>query len=562
MPNDWLQHKQLSIIRGVYAAPGDTNSVEPAIVTLNLMSNNTGIALKADGWSPNIPSLKDSGVWADSPISDGRKLISGVNSNVVETMQLTITGATFKDVTAWLSALRNMMQDARDFWQANAQIDPVYLKWWASCGAGAQYALIYNMDMKPTYVQSPTPTLDVTLTIERETFWRVIPPGANPKQWTYEARTGVVYDYTKAQIGNQSDQLLVTPQIQARSEFTTSAAETLLSNNAIVIPAASIPGDAPALLEIEGNGTSTRTNFIMGKKTRNIRQYTINNIVQNTIFTAPDGTLGTDATLANDTGAVKAMGAANAQRVAISFATATNALRWRALNSSVSSINSINRFIGRWQVFLRCRQSAGTTGDITMYLRYGSQVLLDTDGVKMNVVSPPVTTGGTGNSTDWGLVYMGVVDIPFAVGKANVNSGYRTSSGGQGLDPAQQSFDFGLFALRSTGAGVLYLCDLILIPIDEGSICIEQADGTAGNGMLYDETGYGTHGLLDPYVSSGSYGDTQSAVSFYGTGIQLTPNVENRIYVIPYNSSKQSRATDFTTFTADIIPRWQGIRGV
>lgn len=559
MPNDWLQHKQLQIIRGVYAAPGDAFSVEPAIVTLNLMSNDTGIALKSDGWSPNIPSLKDSGVWADSPISDGRKLISGVNSNVVETMQLTITGATFQDVTAWLSALRNMMQDARDFWQANAQIDPVYLKWWASCGAGAQYALIYNMDMKPEYVVSPKPTLNVTLAIERECFWRSIPPGANPKQWTYEAAKNA-YSTTKSSLSG-TDSLVYQSTIQNKSEFDATF-QNLNSNNAVVIPAASIPGDAPALVSFYHD--SNAANMIIGKKTVKITTRQQNTptqfMPQNLIFNMGDGTNGTDATLANDTGAVKAAGAANAQRLEVSFATATNQLRWRNLQTTYFP-NSINRFIGRFMVFMRCRQSAGAAGDVTMYLRFGRQIAGDTDGIKLNVTSPPVIAGA-GNSTNWGLVYMGVIACPLDESKASIykTAGDLSISQSSGLrDKAEAEMSFGLFALRSAGVGLLYISDLILIPVDEGGITIEQ-QSIPGTGAYYDATGYTTRGASEVYTESGN----NQLTALTGQGIQLTPNVENRLYLLMYNGS--TLPTSQVAYTANvainIIPRWQGIRGV
>ena len=565
MANDWLQHKQLAIIRGVYAAPGDSNSVEPAIVTLNLMSNNTGIALKSDGWSPNIPSLKDSGVWADSPISDGRTLISGVNSNVVETMQLTITGATFQDVTAWLSALRKMMQDARDFWQANAQISPVYLKWWASCGAGAQYALIYNMDMKPEYVISPTPTLNVTLTIERECFWRAIPPGANPMQWYYESNNQV-FNNTKATIFGSTN--LASAIVASKSEYSSSTLAALSADNCLTIPAVSIPGDAPALVALMATTQTTRIHCIIGKKTTKITAKSVSSvtIAQNTILNAADGTLGTDATRVNDTGAVKAPGAANAQRLEVSFATATNQLRWRSLSITDANLNSVNRFIGRWQIFLRCRQSAGTLGDITMYLRVsaGGGVLTNTDGVKLNVVFPPVIAGA-GNSTDWGLVYMGTISLPLQSGKAWVNDGSNFATNSVGLgDRADDSFDIGLFALRSAGVGLLYLCDLIMIPIDEGSIQMVLQDSAGlSNKMIYDETGYLSHGNTDvitmntnPTIVTGG-----GLVQVTGAGIQLTPGVENRLYIMNFDSSSQSRSTDTPQLIVNIVPRWTGIRG-
>lgn len=289
----------------------------------------------------------------------------------------------------------------------------------------------------------------------------------------------------------------------------------------------------------------------------------ISQVFQNAIFNLNDGTLGVNATLANDTGASLAAGSATAQRLEVSFATATNQLRWN-IGASLSGNGSINRFIGRWMVFLRCRQSAGTLGDITMYLRYGSAITADTDGVKLNVVSPPVIAGA-GNTTNWGLVYMGIINIPSFPGKASVNAGGNAPAGGgsNGLNGnADSSFDLGLFALRSAGVGLLYANDIILIPVDEGSITMEGTDTTTDSGILYDETGYYSHGTPDIIVnnSQSTAGATKGA-KMTGTGIQLTPNVENKLYFVFYDSSTQSRVSDTVTFDINIVPRCTGIRG-
>ena len=553
----WLDHKELKIVRGVYIAPGDPNSVEPAIVTLNLLSTHAGFSVTQDGWTPKIPSIKSGGIWADSPITDGRTLIAGVNSNVTETMRLIISGGTYQETAGYLAQLTNMIKDCRDFWQANAQIDPVYLHWFASCGTGRQYALIYNMDFDGEYIDSPTPTIEGTLTIERECYWRAIPPGANPKQWTYEA-LGQPYDYTKSQIN--AGTVTFSSSADNRSELNSSGSLRLLvSNNAVTIPAASIPGDAPALMQlIVTDNTGNDVQFVIGKKTREIRQYinvATNNILpQGLIANCNQGGLGVDATTAADTGASQNL-SATATRVAVSFATATNQLR---LNLP-STLAAVNRYIGRFMVFLRCRQSAGNLGDITMYMRYGSTIALDTDGVKLNVVSPPVIAG-TGNTTNWGLVYMGIIQSPFLAGKADINKGGTSPVGLYG-ESAANDLDLGLFALRSTGTSILYLNDIIFIPVDEGSIGADFGDSTGTSAFIYDETGYFTHGTPDIVARFGLPGGTIRAAKMSGSGIQLTPNIDNKLYIIEYDISNQSVINRGFNVVVALVPRCAGIRG-
>lgn len=559
----FLDHQQLKIIMGVYRAPGDNDSVEPAIITLDLLNNAGGISLQS--WTPNMPTLENGGVWADSPIQNGRDPLVLAESNVTENIRLIINGGSMLATAKKLSELMQMIQYARQFMTDNAQFNPVYLHWLASCGQGKQYAIIKNMDFKPEYGDSQSAVITGALVIERETFWRFMPPGANPKQWTYEYKS-LPYSNANASIIGTDSLFYSAGSINNRSEFTNTNYTNLLTDNAITIPAASIPGDAPALMSLYiVNGGGSRNNYLIGKKTPKITTRDINGliIVQNNIYNAADGATGTDATVAADTGASRRASSGAASRVAISFATATNQLRWT--NIPGIGINTINRHIGRWMVFMRCRQSAGSVGDITMYLRYGTNIALDTDGVKLNVVYPPITSGTTGNTTVWGLTYMGMITTPIFPGKAEVNYGnVGSANSAEGLSSnTNQDLVFGLFALRSTGTAVLYLNDLILIPVDEGAMTLEVADGTsvASGNMFYDETSYLTHGSQEIVTQNGAgFGTAAQLVNFTGPGFQLTPNVENRLYVMAYDSSKQSAVADTFTVAINIIPRCRGIR--
>lgn len=554
----WLDHKELKICKGVYIAPGDPNSVEHTLVTINLMQNSTGIALAGtDGWSPQLPALKSGGVWSDSPLDDGRTLLAGNDGNVTETMHLVVTGPDMISAQRTLMSLYLMARDCREFWTGNAQIDPVYIQWWASCGAGRQYARIYNMEIAPEFADAPKPTINITLTIEREPYWLPIPPGANPVQWRFEFYNQP-YSYLNGSI-SLSTTNMVFQAAQNRSEFTKSgSSETLISDNCITIPASVIPGDAPALMQFISQDITGNTQIIVGKKTTKITQY-INTttplfLPQNLVFVAASGILGTDATATADTGASQNESAL-ARRMEVSFATATNQLRY----TTPSPFNRTNRFIGRFMVFMRCRQSSGSVGDISMYLRYGATIATDTDGVKLNVVNPQVIAG-TGNTTNWGLAYMGVVSSPQLPGVADVTLGGSAQAGVNGSTSA--TFNFGLFAARSTGASLLYVNDIILIPIDEGSFTIEYAEGISSNPNVYDETGYLTHGTPDIHARCSLPGATVQNAKFTGTGIQLTPNIENRLYFIAYDTNIQSVINHTINVSINLVPRWRGIRDV
>lgn len=550
-------HKEVRIVQGVYRAPGDNNSVESSIKTIDLLSPAGGIGLQS--WSPNLAALETGGIWTDSPLQVGRTPLVLNEGNVIETMRITINGGSPLGTMKKYSEFLIMMQNARRFWTDNAQIDPVFLHWFSSCGAGKQYALIYNMEFKPEYNDSPAAIITGSLTIEREPYWRFLPPGANPKQWSLEWNSQPFNSLT-GELGSSalSNDLVISGTLQNKSEFSDTNSSALASSNFITIPGASIPGDAPALMNLFALPSSTSYNFIFGKKSIKIAQKQgAIAVAQNASIGFVDGTMGTNATTAADTGAVRSRSSATLTRVEISFATATNALRW-----SINGFGmSVNRMIGRWMVFLRCRQQGGTLGDITMYLRYGTSITSDSDGQKLNVVYPPVIAGA-GNTTAWGFVYMGIINTPITPTKASVNKSAVTAGESVGLDSdASGDFSWGLFALRSAGAAPLYLCDLLFIPVDEGSISLELSDPTLNVGMWYDETGYFTHGTQDQYCLNGNPGDTTtSLVKSAGPGIQLTPGVENRLYFAVYNNSQQSVAGDTASFRVNIIPRCRGIR--
>src|SRR5262249_4380760 len=131
-----------------------------------------------------------------------------------------------------------------------------------------------------------------------------------------------------------------------------------------------------------------------------------------------------------------------------------------------------------------------------------------------------------------------------------------------GLDPAAVTdFDLGLWATRTAGASLLYLNDLVLIPIDEGAVLLEFGDTTNDNGFIYDETGYFTHGNNEAWAMNWRTGVvTQHTAKLTGTGLQLTPGVENRLYAIGYDSSNQSIISHTLGITVNIVPRSRGIR--
>lgn len=543
----------LAIVKGIPKVLGDTASVEQGLDSINLLDPR---GFSCDSYDIQLPNMKGGVVWADSPITDGRALISGALGNVTETMRLQLTAGTLIQMAAMLSKLARFKQDCNDFWDTSNQIDPVYIKHQIEGEPGPRFALLYNIEI---HVESPitpgSPNREVTLSIEREFGWRGIAPGATPMEWT-DYFLGRAFNVNSSDLTSTNSLASASP-LQNKSEHSNSACTTLSTNNGILIPAASIPGDLPALTTLYMTQGNSRLYFWAGRKTINPTSNSITGagtVAPNAIMNAAGGTLGTNATLANDTGSVKAPGAANAQRVEISFGTATNSLRLTFDDSG--NLKKQNRFIGKWMVFMRCRLTAGSSTDVTMYLRYGPDVNTNSDGIQLPNANPQVIAG-TGNSTAWGLSYMGVMSIPI-IGDAKATVGQGGAVGSTGISPTIVDLDIALFAARTAGAGVLYICDLILIPYDECAFTIKNLDSSPNTPLLVDNTGYMNHGA--PGVYHHNAGAPAKMTSYAGNEIYLSPNVANYLYFICADSSLQSYATDTFNMTVNIVPRWAGFR--
>lgn len=551
----------LQIVKGVPRIPNNPNQTEVGLDTIDLLDTK---GFSADAYEQKIPALKSSAVFADSPLSNGRSLIAGAQGNVLETIRVTLNASTIAQMSAMLSKLLRFKKDCNDYWDTKRQIEPIYIKHQVSGETGARYALLYDIDIALSDPTNPSePTRDLTIVIERETDWRgEVCPGDNPQRWArFVQKQPWTIDGAEILGSNTTyPPFFKQSAVNNKSEWVSTAFAALLTNNAIKIPAANIPGDADALTTLVVSQSGQRLNLYIGKKTINPTVYSNLAPTQavtppNNTFNAPDGTLGLNASLATDTGAVRAAGSATFQRVEVSFASAANALR---LNFPAPDPGQLNRFIGSWMVFMRCRQQGGTSGQITMYLRYGFDIAGDSDGIALPIQIPQVL-GTSGTTSGWGLNYMGIMNIPF-VGDAKGTIGEGSGGASFGLAGGENNLDIGLFAARSAGVGVLYISDLILIPYDEAALNIKPSDSVVGTRVIVDNTGYFTHGIPGDY--SFQPGSPNALASLTGNTITLTPGVDNYIYILGADNSLLSFPSDTFNVVLHTIPRWTALRAV
>lgn len=574
-------HKELYIARGVMKTPGDALSAEQGLDAINLMDAN-GFALDpSNGWQPQIAGMKNGGVWSDTQTAPGRLLVAGQDGNVTETIRLIITTGDALSLYAQLARLNRFIATCRDMWTTFNQIEPVFLWWWAVGAPERQYALIYNVDIAVTYPDvTQGATADVTLTLEREPYWRALPPGANPKIWSYYARGEKMDSASDFNLADgTADNFVYDADVCNRMEFNNAnlATTSITARNYIDIDGSRIPGDAPALMCMSIVAEVSQAAPLQLYIARNTRPKTlpsrasggtITNYPLINTFNACNASFGTDTATAADTGGVRDY-AGNQERVNISFATlATDAER---IEWDITEGMSIQTLRGSYAVFVRARQVNGAFGDITMHLEIKPTQSLD--AIILQDVNP-VLLGTTGNSTGanggWPLSYMGTFEFPFK-GRAAISS---EGNGNSADSPA----DIKLYARRASGTGVLYICDLIIIPHDEFNCLAVGEDNLFStvlgntNAFIGDGTGYFSHGThedvvqtndVDPAVLAVSGTISYDNVELRGQWPQLEPGVNNRLFFL-VDGSGSNRSVTITEMIVriNIVPRWRGVRDV
>ena len=578
--DDWLSHKQLQIIKGIGATPGDTYSAENAPQVVNLM----GGIISLEDWSPNIPAIKGGGVWASSPISDGRQLLAAPVGNVVEKMSIRITDTSYLGIMTQMTALNQMVQDCRDFWQSDYQIDPVYLMWYASYGAGPQYALISNIDLAPEYEQSPSPSIRVSISIEREPAWRGIPPGANPRIWTYYV------DPSKPQFNVNAASLvglvpgvskdLITISVRNKHEWVAAAAGlqvTPLTKNYIDITAAQVPGDAPALVSLAiAHGSIPISTVIIAKTSKRYsgvdhlgitRANALNlNAGDGNTATVVTKTAGTSVTgIVSNGGASFYYGERNATGIDANFVTAVG---WGGPTGANGIRLDRQFFRGTFAVFARAtnNSAAPTLADMRMRVfieefednatfQYISSITLPEVQVPLTVVDPGQV-----------LSYMGTVTLPLSNRAVVSPLGY-----GVQLQEALSNLRVSLQLKYdvATANRIFRVLDLIFVPVDEGMAqLVGTTNTTAASSVgIVDNTGYLSRGEIkqSAFLYNANAITGGSSQEIRGQHIMLKPGVNQRLYFLTtgqYAAGIQSYQDQPLTIGLNIVPRWFGIRDV
>lgn len=573
-------HEFLSIVIGF--EKGTVAGVATAELPLDtlVLTGSRGFALDPnEGWIPQMPALKDGGVWAESSTSTGRTLIAGNDGNVTESMRLVVGTGDPSLLAKYIVKMNRFIEMARQHWTTFFQTLPVYLDWKAIGGAGHQYALIYNIDMTVDYPgTNNSGVADVTLSIEREPYWRAIAPGANPKLWyfrnnntplnaaTESLAPGNTFQWKRATISNKLEWSPTALGLQT----------TLLSQNYVQINAAEVPGDAPALVEFGIDTSSAPLRFLyVAKSTKPTSGLSVaNNTTRYNAYILAAGDAGMNVGSKTDASASPTIGVISngsstipyyyERTVPLATTTFTPLITWG--RQYTGNLLNLDRTLmsGKFAIFVRCACATGGAADGDLVLKV---VFEEYEDAAVEVQSQIVTA----EDIDVKVVnqylelhYAGVITIPFS-GKRNTSLfGF-----GRQIRSTLGDFRIRIECKNTSGANrVIYISDLIMIPIDDEAIRLDlpyNSTGFSGD-AIYDNTGYSDlgdpNGIVKMYIST-----INNAVSgsINGGLITLEPGKDQRLYFLmdiltSSDGSAESPTNETATIAINPIPRWRGVR--
>ncbi|MBZ0290700.1 MAG: hypothetical protein K8I30_23950, partial [Anaerolineae bacterium] len=383
------------------------------------------------------------------------------------------------------------------------EIQPVYLAWHAPGAPGPQYALIYRIDIAQNTEPWETNYNELSIQVEREPYWRGIPPGANPKLWTTYWKD-FTFDTSSAYLTqNGADfNIAYDAAVDNRHEWNTGTdPRTHRTENFIDIDAADIPGDAPALTTITMNINGTSGGYIprrifIGRQTKGRsvqRRDSDQDLLKFNTLLAADGSV--------ENSAAYAAGGANRRYADGSAYTA------QVLNANISSTPEeyvtwepsqqfdFQRFRGRYQVFMRgaiIKQGGDdpVTGDMQVKLQakfaVGNEIILsETDWTDV-AYSPYASI------TSWmPLHYLGEMTFPInartAIGLLTYGEATYTNAGG-----ALQ-----LLGKQTAGDDTLMISDLVFFPVDEPNVEVIFTPLEFSEFNIFDPPDFTTATILD-----------------------------------------------------------------
>lgn len=110
--------------------------------TVDLLSRASGFIL--DDWTPAVAEPKGGGVWQNSPLSKGRRLVMRELNNTIETITLSVRNWNQDAVIRDTQNLRRLLTKATQYWTTDWQDEPVWIEARAAYEQNRRYALVHD----------------------------------------------------------------------------------------------------------------------------------------------------------------------------------------------------------------------------------------------------------------------------------------------------------------------------------------------------------------------------------------------------------------------------------
>lgn len=151
--------------------------------TVNLLALH-GWLLK--DWNPSVPEPKGGGVFRNSPLTDGRKLVFRKLDNVIDTFNLVGNEGSQNDLIASIQKLQRLLEKAVSYWTTDWQNEPVWMEAKASRENSPRYATIVDYRLTgfgnpykmPFFNKCDETATEAILALEH-TIWQETEPGDN-----------------------------------------------------------------------------------------------------------------------------------------------------------------------------------------------------------------------------------------------------------------------------------------------------------------------------------------------------------------------------------------------
>lgn len=156
---------------------------------IDLLDYNSGWHLADPNWNPQIAQLKGGGSTVNSSMADGQFLVFKKYNNVVETIPLSVSG---KDQAITIATIRGMLKSIRqaeDYWTEIYEDSDWRIEFRPPCkDCFIGYSRIHKARIEQltnplgqpffSNLNSRAVMEDLVLVVEREPFWRAVPPGS------------------------------------------------------------------------------------------------------------------------------------------------------------------------------------------------------------------------------------------------------------------------------------------------------------------------------------------------------------------------------------------------